>query len=464
MNAPIIWIVSPVIVSFFPLFLKKKRIRNYLFIGISLLFAALIFIFEIDQVEETGLFTYGISSVQNVLGRNLSLLENDKFLIFLMFVFNAIWGIVSILLKKTARFIPIGLMYTAFLLAAVSVEPFLYSALIIEIAVILSIPLLVSSHADSKNGISRYLIYQTLAVPFILLAGWFLAGGEISPVESTQLIQATVLLGLGFVFWLAIYPFHSWVPMVFDETDPINSGYIFLLLQLVFFILILQYIDGFAWLRTYTVFFQALRFLGIIMAGFGSLGLFFEKSIRKLIGYEFLRSTGILLISIGLSSAKGITLFSYLIGSRMISFSLLCWSVSHFESIEKRMSVLNLSDLTQKKPIASASFLFSLLSLSGMPLTIGFPPLQTLYQYLAVDYPIIFLLMILCNILITITVFRYMREILKKKYVLKEILNSVKENPLLFLILIAIVVLGFFPRIILMRFEHLVVGFDFLLK
>ena len=464
MNAPIIWIVSPVIVSIFPLFLKNTRIRIYLFIGISLLFAALTLFFEIDQVGETGLFTFGISSVQNVLGRNLSLLENDKFLIFLMFVFNAIWGIVSILIKKTARFIPIGLMYTAFLLAAVSVEPFLYSALIIEIAVILSIPLLVSSQTDSKNGISRYLIYQTLAVPFILLAGWFLAGGEISPVESTQLIQATVLLGLGFVFWLAIYPFHSWVPMVFDETDPINSGYIFLLLQLVFFILILQYIDGFAWLRTYTVFFQALRFLGIIMAGFGSLGLFFEKSIRKLIGYEFLRSTGILLISIGLSSAKGITLFSYLIGSRMISFSLLCWSVSHFESIEKRMSVLNLSDLTQKKPIASASFLFSLLSLSGMPLTIGFPPLQTLYQYLAVDYPIIFLLMILCNILITITVFRYMREILKKKYVLKEILNSVKENPLLFLILIAIVVLGFFPRIILMRFEHLVVGFDFLLK
>ena len=464
MNAPAIWIIFPAVVSIFLFLIKNRKIRGYLFIGISFIFAVLTIFIKIDLPGEKGLFTIGVSSILNILGRNFILLENDKSLIFMIYCFNASWGAASIILKKHARFIPLGLMYTGFLLAAVSVEPFLYSALIIEIAVIMSIPLLVNSQADRKSGISRYLIFQTMAMPFILLAGWFLAGGEITPVNSEQLVQAILLLGLGFIFWLAIFPFHSWVPMVFDETDPIDSGFIFLLLQSVYFILILKYINGFAWLRTYPVFFQALRFLGIIMAGFGSIGLFFEKSIRKLIGYEFLHSIGILLVAVGLSAARGITLFTYLIGSRLISFSLLCWSVSHFESLEKRMSVFSFSDLTKKRPIAVASFLFSLLSLSGMPLTIGFPPLQTLYQYLAADYPMVVVIMILSNILITMTVFKFIKEILRNNYEFQYLLNAVKANLFIFSFLIIFIISGFFPRTILIRFEHLVSGFDFLIK
>jgi len=464
MNAPIIWIISPVVVSIFLFFIKNRKIRDYLYIGISFLFAVLTLFIEIDFTGERRLFSINVSSFLNILGRSFVLLENDKFLIFLVYFFNAIWGFTSFILKKSARFIPFGLMYTAFLLAAVSVEPFLYSALIIEIAVIMSIPILANSQAHKKSGISRYLIFQTMAMPFILLAGWFLAGGEISPINPEQLVQATLLLGLGFIFWLAVFPFHSWVPMVFNETDPINSGFVFLLLQAIYLILILKYINGFAWLRAYPEFFQALRFLGIIMAGFGSIGLFFEKSIRKLIGYEFLHSIGILLVAIGLSATWGITLFTYLIGSRLISQSLLSWSVSNFESFEKRMSVFSFGDLIKKRPVAGASFLFSLLSLSGMPLTIGFPPIQTLYQYLAADYPTLLVLMILSNILITVTVFRFIKEVLRKNNELILLMDTVKEDIYLFSILIIFIISGFFPRTILIRFEQLVSGFDFLIK
>jgi len=235
MNAPITWIISPAVVSIILFFIKNRKIRGYFYIGISIVFAVLTVFIKIDLIGERRLLSIAVSSNLNILGRNFILLENDKYLIFLVYFFNAAWGFTSIVFNKSARFIPFGLMYTAFLLAAVSVEPFLYSALIIEVAVIMSIPLLVNSRTDRKNGISRYLIFQTLAMPFILLAGWFLAGGEINPVNPEQLVQATLLLGLGFIFWLAIYPFHSWVPMIFDETDPINSGFIFLLLKLVYF-------------------------------------------------------------------------------------------------------------------------------------------------------------------------------------------------------------------------------------
>ena len=200
------------------------------------------------------------------------------------------------------------------------------------------------------------------------------------------------------------------------------------------------------------------------MAGFGSVGLFFEKSIRKMIGYEFLHSIVILLVAVGLSATRGITLFSYLIGSRLISFSILSWSVSRFESLEVNTSILGFRDLTQKRPVAVASFLFSLLALTGMPLTIGFPPQQTLYQYLAADYPTILVLLILSNTLITMTVFKLTKEVLRKKYELMYLLSALKEDLFLVITLTVFIVFGFIPRIILVRFEHLVSGFEFLIK
>ena len=148
----------------------------------------------------------------------------------------------------------------------------------------------------------------------------------------------------------------------------------------------------------------------------------------------------------------------------MISFSLLSWSVSGFETSEKRTSTLGFSDLTQRRPIVGASFLFSLLSLSGMPLTIGFPPLQTLYQYLAADYPMLIVLIILSNILITLTVFRLIKEILRNNYGFRYLLNAAKEDLFIFSILSIFIIYGFFPRTILIRFEQLIAGFDFLIK
>ena len=360
--------------------------------------------------------------------------------------------------------IPFGLIFSAFLLAAVSVEPFLYSALIIEIAVILSIPLIMDVKNKNKKGIIRYLIYQTLAMPFILLSGWFLAGGEINPVNQEQLIQATLLLGLGFFFWLAIFPFHSWVPMVFEETDPINSGYILLLLQTFSFVLIIKYINGFAWLRNYAVFFQALRFLGIVMAVFGSLGFFFQKNIRKMIGYELLHSVGVILISIGLSYSRGVGLFSFLIGSRLVIFPLLFFSTSCLVQKDENLTVFNFGKIVQGNPIAGAAFIFSMLSLAGMPLTVGFPPLQTIYQFLAIDHKYILVLLIFSVSLNTIIVFRLIRDILKNGNELKNLVIINRNNAYLFSLLTLLILNGFFPRIILTQFENLVAGFIFLIK
>ena len=463
MNAPFLWIIIPSIISILLLIIKNEKIRNITYLAFSLGFLLLTLVIKVSVLGDD-LLPFEISSTLNILGRSLIIREEDIFLVQIIFSLNLFWGIAILVLSKNSWIIPFGFIYSGFILGAVSVEPFLYSALIIEIAVILSIPLMINNFRSGKTGIMRYLIYQTMAMPFILLAGWFLAGGEIIPVTQEQLIQASVLLGLGFVFWLAVFPFHSWVPMVFEESDPINTGFILIIQQTFSFLLIIKYLNGFAWLRNFDLFFQAFRFLGLIMVVFGAIGYFFQKKVTKMIGYEFLYSTGIILISISFANTRGIGLFTTLIGSRLFGLPMFIWVLSSFEEKVDKLSLLNFGEVVKAAPVAGAVFIYSLLSLAGMPLTIGFPPLQTMYQYLAVDHVPTLVLLIMGTGLKTIVVFKFIRNILNEGITAKDKLVLNTENIFMFLSLVLLILIGIFPKFALEPFNNLANSLDVLLR
>ncbi len=97
-----------------------------------------------------------------ILGRKLTLTSADRSFLALIYGSAFFWFIPAISLKITWPLIPLGLAITSLLVAALAVEPFLYAALIIEIAVLLSIPLLMSQRQKPMKGIIRFLILQTL--------------------------------------------------------------------------------------------------------------------------------------------------------------------------------------------------------------------------------------------------------------------------------------------------------------
>ncbi len=463
MSAPLFWIAGPSLAALALYFGKESRFKHILFLGINLFFLLLTYVIVIDPIGDTAFYQIPLQSGFNVLGRRFILAESDIFLVQLIHLFNIIWGIFGNFYQRENRLIPLGMLFTSMLLGAYTVTPFLYASLIIEIAVILSVPLLTKKNTTTLDGVARYLIYQSLAIPFILLAGWFLAGGEITPVNPEQLVQATLLLGIGFILWIGVFPFHTWIPLMYRDLNPFNLGYVLQLLILILFLIILKFIDGFTWLRQYELFYDAFLLLGVIMAGLGALGVAFQKYIQELAGYIFIHMIGMMLIAIGLFANTNIIPFSSIFAIFIIYITTIHIMVAHMRS-EGQDIPIESTGKENENFIALIGFAFSLLSITGMPLTLGFPAMQWINQELAATNKLYLWIMMLGKILIVFTAIRMVKTIYTNLVDIKEIFPQ-KTNDWLLLGFIALVIIaGFFPNFVFAKFDQLISGFENLIQ
>ena len=463
MNSPIVWIILPAVASVLLLLVQQERTRFFLFSGASLFFALSTFLIKIDPIGEVAFYEIEMRSELPILGRSFILAETDILLIRLVYFFNAIWGIFAYFFRHDNRIVPLGLLFSSMLLAAYAVTPFLYAALIIALAVILSIPLISNNQNQRASGVSRLLIYQALALPFILLAGWFLAGGEVTPVSPEQLIQATLLLGLGFILWLGVFPFHSWIPLLYREEKPINLGYILQLLVTIIFLLILKFTNGFSWLRQYSLFFDAMLLLGIIMADLGSAGIVFQKNLNDMSGYTFLHMVGMLLVTLGLYPGMETLVFPSMLSIFLINISLLHISLVYMSSESEAVSYQFLN--TGKwNFFALFGFAFALFTISGMPLTIGFPPIQWIYQNLYRSNLIFFWFLLLSKIFIAFSAFRIVKIMYDKTKNLAAILPKQTRDWVLFILIISVILIGSFSQGVYRNFDQLLTGFENLIQ
>ena len=205
-NAPTIWILLPILFGGLLLLTRNPKVLSYIGGTVALLLALAAQFIPIDTSLLIGNFSLKIAPSLNVLGRALSIQPAEGSLLALIYGGAALWFFGSLAAENTARIVPMGFMIVGLLVASIAVQPFLYAALFIQMAILISIPMLASIYQTPGKGILRFLIYQTLAMPFILLAGWLLAGVEASPGDLSLAAQSASMLGLGIAFLLAIFP------------------------------------------------------------------------------------------------------------------------------------------------------------------------------------------------------------------------------------------------------------------
>jgi formate hydrogenlyase subunit 3/multisubunit Na+/H+ antiporter MnhD subunit len=336
--------------------------------------------------------------------------------------------------------------------------------LLIEAAVLGCMMMLLEQPKPVGKGVIRFLLMQSLGMPFILLAGWFLSSGEITPINQTQLILSVVLLVLGFSFWIGLFPLHTWIHMVADEADPRVAGFIFSVLPLPVFFFLMNFLNSYAWLRDYPLLFPVLRWLGSFMVLFGGAWLFFQKQLKTSLGYLVITFNGLALLSLGIRGAAGITLLTYFFLPRTLSILLFVMALNHIRKNNGTSESQILEGLAGKAPFITLALIVSFICISGLPFFPGFAYLQMMINEL-VNLSYLALFMLLVGMLL---LFLKGLQLIKLVFSRRAELEKTEELPvykgLVMFCLLVLLISGLFPKFASAIMLHLADKFLLLLR
>ncbi len=273
-----------------------------------------------------------------------------------------------------------GLVLTLLLLALlgvmvmVSAADYLLLFLGIELVAIPSYILCsITQHAKLADEAGlKYFILGSISSVFYLYGASLVYGGSGTFALQAEVITNAVLYqsGLAFIlcaffFKIGLFPFHYWVPDVYQASEmPLSLwiisvpkiGYLFALIRMI---------------SSSTMTMELVNLVGCASLLFGVLMACVQTDFRRMLGYASISQMGIMLILLSifseLSLALAITyLLVYLVALNLVWYVMLN-SVDHGQ-------MLSLKDLSilKHQPLQSGSMMVAMTSMAGVPLTIGF--------------------------------------------------------------------------------------------
>jgi NADH-quinone oxidoreductase subunit N len=374
LRTPILWVLLPLVVGGVTIIFNKKRGVGVLLPSITALgLAALAIFFPEDLRLVLGPLTIRFIENLNILGRQITVSTEILPFIALLFGATGLWTLSTGFNSTPQLMQPISLAMTALLTAALGIQPFLYAALLIQAVVLISIPMLSSGTHAPHRGILRYLSLQTIAMPFILFAGWLLSGVETLPPESTLIGQSVLLLGIGFALLLAIFPFHTWVPMVSEVASPAAISFLLFVMPTTILIFGLNFFNRYPFLRSLENLAVTLRLLGSLMILVGGMWTAFQDNLKRAFGFSSLTETGFSLLALSLIAQDGLYWLLMLMPTRALGFWLWGYTLARIKTHVPSLETRSIQGFARRYPILSIGLIFAQFSIAGMPLLAAFP-------------------------------------------------------------------------------------------
>jgi len=421
-NAPVIWIVLPIFIGVLLFFLRRwQAVSIVVALLMSVWLAWVAWKLTFGESVILGKITLRIAETYSVLGREFILSEAERPFIAFLYMVNVVWLAGAYFARPSSIFASYAMITVALLTAALAVEPFLYAALIIETITLFSIPILAPPGQRSRRGVLRFLAFQTIGMPFILFTGWMLAGVEATPGNVGLVFRAGILMAAGFAFMLAIFPFHSWIPMLSEESHPYVVAFLLFMLQGVVSLFGIGFLERYVWLRESQGLFNLLRVIGVLMVLVGGWWAAIDRHLGRGMGYAVVMETGWSLLAIGLASTTGVLVYFWLMIPRAVSYVL--WAVSLSRLRLEAEGSLRLDRVVghgYRFPLTVVGLLVAQFSLAGLPLLVGFPVRLTLWENLAGNYPSIALASVFGSIGLLVSGLRCMLSLFDTRQILPE--------------------------------------------
>jgi NADH:ubiquinone oxidoreductase subunit 2 (subunit N) len=378
LNSAYIWIFFPAVVALI-LLLVQRRATLVAITGTATAAGLAGLAIWLPAQEQIFIWRWVIPFEEsfNILGRSLILSGTDRPSLVIIYLTAALWFGAASFVRPNKLFVPLGLGLVALLTAAIAVEPFLFAAIFIEIAVLVSIPFLSPPGNMVGKGVLRYFSFQTIGMPFILISGLMFTGFEVGPGPQNFVIIAVASLAIGFALLLAIFPFHTWIPMLAQESHPYSTAFVYLILPIAITLLGLGFLDNFTWMKEdpgTSILLRSVGGLMVVMAGFWAAA---ERNLARLMGFALIMDIGFSLVAIGLASGEAYEtyrgIFFDLLLPRGLSLGIWALALSGLIGKVETFDYKDLRGIAQRYPIISTSVILAIFCLAGVPLLASFP-------------------------------------------------------------------------------------------
>ena len=391
-------------VALFP-FRRWRRVSTLIGISLCLLLAWLAWQVPIRQAIYLGpwraLSALTVQDTLFVLGRQFVLSDAIRPILIIIYLTVAVWMGGGFAARAGSFFVPLGLLIAATLTATLAVRPFLYASLLIELAALVAVPLLSPPGQKVGRGVIRFLTYQTLGMPFILFAGWILGQATVFPLDffqNAELTRAAWMAALGLALLAGIFPFHTWISMVAEESHPYTAGFILFTVPTVISIFLLPFVVEYILPLAPEFAFVSMRFIGVLMISLGSIWCAFQSHLGRMLGFAVIAETGYMILALSLGPGEEAGMATLFLPEAMpIFFSqilvrgvvMAVWALSLSILYNQRrpgrgnLEFRHVQGAARRAPLAALGLVLAHFTLAGLPLLAGFPVRLALWQSLA---------------------------------------------------------------------------------
>ena len=340
-------------------------------------------------------------------------------LISLMGVFATIYAFESlkkeINKKSQSRVYGMWLLALGGLLGLVTTGDAFNLFVFLEISSLSSVTLVALGSKNDKRALTaafNYLLIGAVGATFYVIGVGLLYSVtgtlniadltiKLSELADNNSVKAGIsFIIIGLMVKAAIFPLHIWLPSAYTFapsavavllTATATKAALYVLARILF--TLLYNTDEFTVIILQWVLLPA----SIVAIFFGTIRAIFEKDIKKLLAFSSLSQIGYITIGLTLGTASGIMAsFIHIANHSMMKAALFMGIGAISIKFNQSIKMNNLNGLYQLMPITSICLTIVILSLLGIPLTIGF--ISKVYLLKAVfshgNWPILFIIVL----------------------------------------------------------------------
>lgn len=318
---------------------------------------------------------------------SLRLTPASRALLVYLFAMAAVAFILAWRTYQGRTFYPFGLGLLALWSVVALLQPLTYTPIAVVLAAILSVFLIQAGRPGDTQGAWRQLLFPALAVPFFLVAAWYIEQAPLNPDDQSPLRVAAWLLIAGFALLIQPVPLHVALPAVARQAPPVVAAFLFSGGQAVTLFLLQRFLVTYPWLGDAVDSAAWLLWLGVATALLGGALTAVQQRLGRMVGYAALYDYGILIVALGLRGTAGLPTAIWLLLTRTLSLLTLSAGAAAVRHHMTTDVYSRLQGAASRLPLAVTALIAGGFGLVGMPLTPQFASRWALLQLVSESDP-----------------------------------------------------------------------------